>query len=89
MKKFCELLWRKEIPQIMGITFLFMVLATSFAVLFGPFQLPEEMRSAHYARTSAWFDWLFILIPSITVSVVVGIIMSVVSFVRQRRVLHG
>ncbi len=85
MRKLYEFLWREEILQIMGITFLFVAFTTTAGVLF----VPEEIRSAHYARTSTLFLWLFILIPPITVSVVVGIIMSAISFVRQRRALRG
>lgn len=72
MKKLYEFLKRNEILQIMGIIFLFMGLVTAIPPLISP-------------SSSAWFDWLFVLVPSTAVSILAGIIVSIVSFVRQRR----
>lgn len=84
MKKFLELLRREKIPNVMGGVFVYVALITSCAVLFAPFQLPEGARAAFFTQSYALFDWMFILIPPVAISIVAGITMLIKLLLHQR-----
>lgn len=67
---------RKEhILQLMLYSFIFVAFVTTAAVNIGPIYMPPETVRAHFATDpSGLHDWLFILVPSISIPLIVGII---------------
>lgn len=69
MKKIWQFLWKIEIPQITGTVFIFVILITYNAVIFTPLQFPDP----NYYQ-NIWTEYLFILIPSVIISIIVATI---------------
>jgi hypothetical protein len=89
MKKLSEFLKRNGIFQLMGIVFLFVMLAALIAVMLAPYEIPKEARTAYYVSVQGsawWIQWFFILVVPTIVAAVTGIVTSIVIVVRQRMI---
>ncbi len=65
---------REEILQLMFMLFLALGCATTAAVLVAPLQMSEVQAVNYYANPMCiWFDWLFILVPTIGIPLITGI----------------
>jgi hypothetical protein len=79
MRKFWRFLIEKEIPQTTGVIFLLVALVTTGAALFAPLSEPGV------PLPSATFTWLFVAIPPISISLLVGMTMLIVAAIKARR----
>lgn len=79
--KFYQLLWKEEVPQTMGIIFLYVALVLTATVILGQFFMAlNELKP----KADALSDWTVILVPSISIPIAVGIIWSAILFFRRR-----
>lgn len=85
VKKIYKFLKEEEIFELMGIFFFFGVLCTTAAANIAPFQMSEEMKTLYYAQYDSLRVWLFVLVPPFVISLVAGIIGSIIAIVRRRQ----
>lgn len=82
-------LWKflreEEVFELMGVVFLGVIACTAAAALTAPMEMPEPSKTFFFAQRNVMRVWTFILVPPAVISIVVGIIATVVAAVRAWR----